>query len=79
MEKLSHLKKVSVLILTALIAISAWGQEYVTKSGTRVIPAVREPAVFPLHAKQPSPTDTTAGTYIVVFDLVAGTVTLEKA
>ncbi len=66
MEKLCHLKKVSALIFTALFTLSAWGQEYVTKSGTEVIPAPRVPAVFPPQAKQPSPTDTTAGTYIVV-------------
>ena len=66
MEQLRYPKKVSVLIFMALFALLARGQEYVTKSGSPVIPAEREPAVFPLFPKQPSPTDTTAGTYIVV-------------
>ena len=66
MEKLIHLKRVSALIFTALIALSARGQEYVTKSGTPVIPAEREAVTFTPAAKLSTPAEASAGTYIIV-------------
>ena len=66
MEKLIHLKRVSALIFTALIALSARGQEYVTKSGTPVIPAEREAVIFTPAAKLSTPAEASAGTYIIV-------------
>lgn len=66
MDKKYHLKQVSVLILTALVAFSAWGQEYVTKSGTPVHPAFRTPASFAQPTKTFTPSGSTAGSYTIV-------------
>ena len=67
MKQKQHIATSWLLLVMTLLCLSAEGQETVTKSGTRIRPSDRMPAVFPTQTKSATPpADPTAGTYLVV-------------
>ncbi len=67
MKQKQHIATSWLLLVMTLLCLSAEGQETVTKSGTRIRPSDRRPAVFPIRTKSAAPpADPTAGTYLVV-------------
>ena len=62
MESPNYFRKAFALICIALIALSASGQNYVTKSGTRIFPADKMTLSLPSPAPtKSSPSDNSAG------------------
>lgn len=67
MESPNYFRKAFALICIALIALSASGQNYVTKSGTRIFPADKMTLSLPSPAPtKSSPSDNSAGYYYIV-------------
>ncbi len=67
MESRCHLKHLLTLVGTILVALSTWGQPYVTKSGTIVTPADKTMLSTPLFPSAKTPiADSSAGLFLIV-------------
>ena len=66
MKTAEYFKRKLFLLGMILLTLTANAQDYVTKSGNAVFPADRLPAIFPQSSKQPSCSDSLAGTFLVV-------------
>lgn len=67
MEKLHHIKQAFALLCVTFIALSAWGQEFVTKSGTPIVPAEKPMVSFATMTKGGNQLESSfAGIYTIV-------------
>ena len=66
MKTAEYFKRKLFLLGMILLTLTANAQDYVTKSGNTIFPADRLPAIFPQSSKQPSSSDSLAGTFLVV-------------
>lgn len=67
MERIRHIKRAYTLLCATFLAMTAWGQDYITKSGTYIMPA-EKPAIAPVQMPKHKtmPEYSTAGSYIIV-------------